>query len=74
LENWLFMANAATGRRKRQPKRPGAYAVVVTVCALVALASAWQAAHPRVSAQDLWRERAAVAFDGKARDGAPAAP
>jgi hypothetical protein len=67
------MADSNSERRRRRPKRAGAYAVVVTACAVVALASAWQAAHP-ISARLLWQERSTGAFGGKVRDGASVAP
>ncbi len=61
-------------RRQRRPKRPVAYLVIVAVCGVIALGSAWEGARPAGKIKVVWRGQPQFVAQGKARDARQAAP
>ncbi len=61
-------------RRQRRPRRPVAYVVLVAVCGVFALGSAWEASRPVGRIKVVWLGQPQFVSQGKARDVGSAAP
>lgn len=60
-------------RRRRRPRRPAAYLILATVCAVFALGSAFEATRPPGPITVIWRGEPRFVSQRKARDVGPAA-